>query len=73
MNIILDKILVKLAGIQAFIHYPTSLFLQTQEQKLTKDYSNTLQLEEGFWKLKSRITWLNDSDANTKFFHMSTL
>lgn len=66
------KILARLAGIQSFVHYPTSLFLHTLEQ-LTKDYSNILRLEEGFWKLKSHITWLNEGDANTKFFHMSTL
>lgn len=30
-------------------------------------------MEEDFWKLKLRILWLNNEDANTKFFHISSL
>lgn len=29
--------------------------------------------EEGFWKLKSCINWLNDGDTNTIFFNLSIL
>jgi len=28
--------------------------------------------EEMYWKLKSRIQWLNEGDINTRFFHAST-
>lgn len=32
-----------------------------------------LKLEEEFWKTKYRITWLQQGDSNTRFFHTSTL
>ncbi|OIS99925.1 hypothetical protein A4A49_60007, partial [Nicotiana attenuata] len=32
-----------------------------------------LKNEEDFWKMKSRINWLNEGDASTNFFHTSTL
>lgn len=66
------KILPRLGGIQSS-NYSTSVFLQNLEKQLKYDFNTILQLEEDFWKLKSRINWLNDGDANTKIFHLSTL
>lgn len=43
------------------------------EKELIFDFNHILKLEEDFWKLKSRISWLNGGDANTNFFHLSTL
>ncbi|XP_070027616.1 uncharacterized protein [Nicotiana sylvestris] len=67
------RILARLGGIQASVHYLTGQFLQNLEIQLNLDYNNLLRVDEEFWKLKSRINWINDGDANTKFFHMSTL
>lgn len=66
-------ILARLAGLQKSSHYPTSTFLQNLEIDLNRDFNHLLTLEEEFWKLKSRISWLNDGNANANFFHLSTL
>lgn len=35
------------------------------------DLNIALKLEETYWKQKSKIKWLNDGDANNRFFHSS--
>lgn len=73
-NIIRDKkiLLARLNSIQKSPHYNHSFFLQELEEDLLKHYNNILKLEEDYWKLKSRINWLNERDANTRFFQIST-
>lgn len=53
--------------------YPMSIFLQYLDINLINKYNEILRLEEDFWKLKSRINWLHDGDANIKFFHLTTI
>nr|XP_016433782.1 PREDICTED: uncharacterized protein LOC107760269 [Nicotiana tabacum] len=66
-------ILARLGRIQKFRAYPFSSFLQKLEGDLLEEYSLILNSEDIFWRTKSRISWLMEGDANTKFFHTSTL
>ncbi|XP_016469275.1 uncharacterized protein LOC107791689 [Nicotiana tabacum] len=66
-------LLARLSGLQKSPHYPTSNFLHHLEADLICEFNNLLKLEEYFWTLKSRIQWLNNGDANTRFFHLTTL
>lgn len=53
--------------------YKNHLFVQDLENNLFKEYDQLLKFEEDFWKTKSRINWLSEGDANTRFFHFATL
>ncbi|KAH0776459.1 hypothetical protein KY290_007870 [Solanum tuberosum] len=66
-------ILARLGGIQNSLSYPSSCFLHNLRSTLLKDYSNILKLEEDYWKLRSRINWIRDGDANTRFYHLSVI
>lgn len=67
------NLLARLKGIQSSNVYPTSSFLQQLEKDLIGQYNDILKLEEEFWKLKSHINWLQQGDANTKFYHLTTI
>jgi hypothetical protein len=44
-----------------------------QESLLKKNLNDLLLKEETLWRIKSRETWLQCRDLNTKYFHSSTL
>lgn len=72
-NIFREKklLLARINGIQKSPYLSSSSFLQSLEKDLITNYNNILKLEEDYWKLRSRITWLNEGDANTRFFQIS--
>lgn len=37
------------------------------------DFDNILKIEEEYWHMRSRINWINEGDANSKFFHLSVI
>lgn len=53
-------------------HQKTSFHYNLEDRFLT-NLNVLLQAEEDFWKLKSRIQWLNERNANTKFIHFTTI
>ncbi|XP_074277192.1 uncharacterized protein LOC141600836 [Silene latifolia] len=62
----------RLKGTQAQLClHPNSSFLQNLNDSLSLSLNRVLDLECAYWKDRSRISWLNDGDRNTAFFHKS--
>lgn len=65
-----NRILARLKGIQESQHYHNSIFLQELERSIQLDYNNYLKIEDDYWKLRAKISWVQEADANTMFFHI---
>ncbi|KAI9101525.1 hypothetical protein K1719_023769 [Acacia pycnantha] len=52
--------------------YPTPHVLSAIEE-LTSQIEDAWAKEESYWWQRSRISWLNSGDKNTKFFHTSVI
>jgi hypothetical protein len=62
--------LLKIDQVQLAPPYPQA---SLQESLLKKNLNDLLLKEESLWRSKSRETWLQCRDLNTKYFHSSTL
>ena len=67
------RILARISGAQkALASYPSSSLISL-EKSLRAEFNSILKLEEDFWALKARVSWVVEGDRNTKFFHTSTI
>ncbi|XP_019231008.1 PREDICTED: uncharacterized protein LOC109211873 [Nicotiana attenuata] len=60
------RLVARIHAIQNSPSYQFSSFLLQLENDLNEELNSILKNEEDFWKLKSRINWLNEGDANTR-------
>ena len=67
------RVLARLGGIQTAMSINPNNFLVNLERDLRAKYHEIAKLEEEFWDMKSRITWLVEGDRNTSFYHTSAL
>ena len=67
------RVVARIRGIQAAFSTNPSHFLVGLERDLRLDFTEISKLEEEFWAMKSRITWLVEGDRNTSFYHSSAL
>ncbi|KAF3965733.1 hypothetical protein CMV_010108 [Castanea mollissima] len=65
------RVLARLGGIQAAFSVNPNTFLVDLERDLRAEFNEIAKLEEEFWAMKSRITWLVEGDRNTSFYHTS--
>ena len=60
-------------GAQIALSNNPNNFMSCLEQELRTELAEVSKLEEEFWAMKSRITWLVKGDRNTSFYHTSAL
>ena len=60
-------------GAQIALSNNPNNFMSCLEQELRTELTEVSKLEEEFWAMKSRITWLVKGDRNTGFYYTSAL
>nr|XP_023888968.1 uncharacterized protein LOC112001032 [Quercus suber] len=65
--------LARLRSVQIALSNNPKNFLIHLKQELRTELAKILKLEEEFWAMKLRITWLVERDRNTAFYHTSAL
>lgn len=67
------RLLARIAGIQKARDRFENPFLINLEADLICQYETLREEENMFWRQKSRDSWLQGGDRNTRFFHLTTL
>ncbi|XP_075633611.1 uncharacterized protein LOC142606095 [Castanea sativa] len=67
------RLLARLRGIQVALSTHPNNFLVELERQLRSEFHDISKIEEEFWAMKSRITWLVEGDKNTSFYHTLAL
>ena len=67
------RVLARLNGAQKALSNGPNHFLIQLEKSLIEEYNLIMQQEDEYWALKSWLSWAAYGDANTSYFHVSTL
>lgn len=67
------RVIARLKGVQLALSRNANDFLVGLKKDLRAKLNEVSKLEENFWTMKVRITWLVEGDRNTGFFHTSAL
>lgn len=67
------RVIAKLKGVQLALSRNANDFLVGLKKDLRAELNEVSKLEEEFWAMKARITWLVEGDRNTSFFHTSAI
>lgn len=59
--------------IETLQYLPQSSTIIEQEKIATSELNEIILRERILWKEKAKIKWLEEGDANTHFFHVSTI
>lgn len=67
------RLMRRMEGINIRLRMAHNPYLERLQKWLWEDYHKALIQEELLWKQKSRESWLNHEDKNTRYFHTTTM
>ncbi|GMJ03289.1 hypothetical protein HRI_003998100 [Hibiscus trionum] len=65
-------LLARIRGVEKVLENSSSDFLISLEKDLKLELARVLDQEESLWHQKSRATWIEKGDRNTRYFHAAT-